>query len=251
MPRDRCPHWNCPFLEKGAGSCRSTPYRLARSPAIFRNKFSYASAVAHLFRLHFSERGREGLLVGGLRPEGAVGEVGRGRESSFVDMLAEQRDVGLGVPDKARQRQAASPAAAASMFSSMPRTWAQALFVFAEHHAGRPALARKTLGLQGGKEVGFLLAVVAAVGEVAEEGDRVAGRAPDRAGRPSSRPAAPWPPGNPTPSGVARCSGSGGHGAAGRRLPAGSLSRCRPRDTVTFLRRLGPRPQLHHGKEET
>ena len=51
-----------------------------------------------------------------------------------------------------------------------------AFVMLVEHHAGWPAFARKTLGLQGGKQVDLFFAVVAAVGEVAEEGDGIAGR---------------------------------------------------------------------------
>ena len=44
-----------------------------------------------------------------------------------------------------------------------------ALLMLGEHHARGTALARKPLGFHRRKEVGFFLAVVAAVGEVAEE----------------------------------------------------------------------------------
>jgi hypothetical protein len=51
-----------------------------------------------------------------------------------------------------------------------------ALFVLVEHHARGAALTRKAFGLHRREEVGFLLAVVAAVGEVAEEVQGLLGR---------------------------------------------------------------------------
>jgi hypothetical protein len=87
-------------------------------------------------------------------------------------MFPPEADVTLSVSDELRDRSALTGGGPIDRLGHSSDI-GPALLVFVEHHARRAALARKPLGLHRREEVRFFLTMVAAVGEVAEEVQRL------------------------------------------------------------------------------
>ena len=126
-------------------------------------------AEAHVFVLDVLESLQEPLLI--VLGQGLIGH----REQAVVllfDVFPQQADVALGIVDELSDRFALASGGPLDCIGHATNM-GPALLMLGEHHARGTALAGKPLGLHRRKKVCFFLAVVAAVGEVAEEVQRL------------------------------------------------------------------------------